>query len=133
HQGSGWNQLRMREALVDVFIDDVRLVQHQIAFDQNRHLAIRIHGGDIFRFIEEVDVTDFEIHAFFKQNKAATLGKRASRARIENHHFYSSLETNRVRRGTTHPLINLLLLLSAFITYREVQKQIEYLLFLFCA
>jgi hypothetical protein len=35
HRVAG-HQLRMREALVDVLVDDVRLVQDQVALDQDR-------------------------------------------------------------------------------------------------
>jgi hypothetical protein len=83
----------MREALVDVLVDDVRFVQDQFALDQDRHLTVRIHGRNVFRLVEQVDVAHFEVHAFFKQDQAAALRKWAGCTRIENHHFYSSLET----------------------------------------
>ncbi|MNQ92367.1 hypothetical protein D3C85_1077920 [compost metagenome] len=82
----GRHQLRVREALVDIFVDDVRFVQDQVTFDEDRHLAVRVHHRNIFRLIEQVNVADFEIHALFEQDKAATLGKRASRTRIQHHH-----------------------------------------------
>jgi hypothetical protein len=79
----------MRKALVDVLIDDVRLVQHEIALDQDRHLPIRIHHVDVLGLVEQVDVLDFEIHAFFEQDKAAALRKGAGRSRVQNHHVFS--------------------------------------------
>ena len=33
----------MREALVDVLVDDVRLVQDQVALDEDGHLVVRVH------------------------------------------------------------------------------------------
>jgi hypothetical protein len=80
------HQLRVRKTLIDVLVDDVRFVQDQITFDQNRDLAVRIHHVDVFGLVVEVHVTDFEIHAFFEQHKAATMGKRASGSGIKHHH-----------------------------------------------
>ena len=93
HHRIGRHQLRMREALVDVLVDDVRLVQDQVALDQDRHLAVRVHHRDVFRLVEQVDVADLEIHALFEQHETATMGEWAGRARIKNHHVCSSLET----------------------------------------
>src|SRR6476661_7833782 len=49
------HQLRMREALVDVLVDDVRLVQDEVPLDQDRDLAIRVHHVDVFRLVVEID------------------------------------------------------------------------------
>ena len=76
HWVSG-HQLGMGEALVDVLVDDVRLVQNQIALDQDRHLAVGVHDVDVFGLVVQVHVTDFKVHAFFKQHKAAAVGKGA--------------------------------------------------------
>src|SRR5689334_19103107 len=85
HRVAG-HQLRMREALVDVLVDDVRLVQDQVALDQDGDLAVRVHDVDVFRLVVQVDVTDLEVHAFFEQHEAAAMGKRAGRSRIQDHH-----------------------------------------------
>jgi hypothetical protein len=37
HQRVRGHELRVRKAFVDVLVDDVRLVQHEIALDQHRH------------------------------------------------------------------------------------------------
>jgi hypothetical protein len=71
------HQLRMREALVDVLVDDVRLVQDQVALDQDRHLAVGVHHVDVFGLVVEVDVADLEVHALFEQHEAAAVGKGA--------------------------------------------------------
>ena len=92
HQRIGRHQLRMRKPLIDVFVDDVGLIQHQLTLDQDRYLTIGVHGRDVFRLIEQINVTDLEIHAFLKKHQAATLRKRAGRARVENHHDYRSLK-----------------------------------------
>jgi hypothetical protein len=65
------------KALVDVLVDDVRLVQDQVALDQDRHLAVGIHHVDVFGLVVQVDVADFEVHAFFKQHKTAAVREGA--------------------------------------------------------
>src|SRR5690606_2599147 len=95
HHRVGGHQLRMREALIDVFVDDVRLVQYEIALDQDGHLTVRIHYRDIFRLVVQVDIADFEVHAFFEQHKAAALRKGAGGSGIEHHHGGKSLYEKR--------------------------------------
>ena len=80
------HQLRMRKALVNVLIDDVRFIQDEVTLDQDWHLAIGIHHIDVFRLVVQVDITDFKIHAFFKQDEAAAVGKRTGRTRVKHHH-----------------------------------------------
>ena len=65
----------MWEPLVNVLVNDIRLVQNQVALDQNGYLTIRVHNRDIFRFVVKVNVPNLEIHAFFKQHEAATMRK----------------------------------------------------------
>ncbi|MPM54539.1 hypothetical protein SDC9_101317 [bioreactor metagenome] len=67
------HELRMREALVDVLVDDVRLVQDQVTLNQNRHLAVRVHDIDVFGLVVEIHVTDFKIHALLEENEAAAV------------------------------------------------------------
>ncbi|SBT10831.1 conserved hypothetical protein [Candidatus Propionivibrio aalborgensis] len=86
HDRVGRHQLRMWKTFINILIDDVRLVQDQIAFNEYRHTPIGVDHGDIFLFGEEIDINHLEIHAFFVQDYAATLAERASRARIEIHH-----------------------------------------------
>src|SRR4051812_28885858 len=88
----------MRESLVDVLVDDVRLVQDQVALDQDRHLAVRVHHVDVFRLVVQVDVTDFEVHAFFEQYEAAAMGEGAGRTRVQHHHFECPLKTKKSGR-----------------------------------
>ena len=80
------HELWMRKTLVDVFVDDVGLIQDQIALDQDRHLAIRIHHIDVFWLVVEVDIADFKVHAFFEQDKTAAMRKRTRSSRIKHHH-----------------------------------------------
>src|SRR3990167_3756981 len=71
------HQLRMRETLIDVLIDDVRLVQDQVALDQNGHLTIGVHHTDVFGLVVQVHIANFEVHAFLKQHETATVRKGA--------------------------------------------------------
>jgi hypothetical protein len=63
----------MRKALVDVFIDDVRLVQDEIAFNQDGDLAVRVHHIDVFWLVIQINIANLEIHAFFEQDKTAAM------------------------------------------------------------
>ena len=86
HHRVGRHQLRMREALVDVLVDDVRLVQHQVALDEHRHLVVRVHHRQVLGLVVEVDVDDLEIHALLVQHDAAALAERVGGPGIEGHH-----------------------------------------------
>jgi hypothetical protein len=79
----------MREALVDVLVDDVRLVQDEVALDQHRGAVVRIHHREVLGLVIEIDVDDLEIHSFLVQHDAASLTERIGRAGIEGHHFGS--------------------------------------------
>ena len=78
----GRHQLRMRKTVVDVFVDDIRLIQNEIALDQHRHLVVRIHHCEVFGLVVKIDIDDLEIHAFFVEHDAATLAEGAGGARI---------------------------------------------------
>ena len=82
HDRIGRHQLRMREALVDIFVDDVRLIKDQVALDQHRHPTIRIDGSNVFRLGKQIDVDHLKIHTFLVENDTATLAERAGGARI---------------------------------------------------
>jgi len=86
HDRISWHQLWMRKALVNVLIDDVGLVQDQIALYQDRNLPVRVHHGDVFGLVVEINVADFEIHALLKQHKPAAVRKGTSGAGVEDHH-----------------------------------------------
>jgi hypothetical protein len=86
HHRIGRHQLRVREALVDVLVDDVRLVQHEIALDQHRHLVVRIHHCQVLGLVVEVDVDDLEVHALLVQHDAAALRERVGGTAVERHH-----------------------------------------------
>ena len=81
----------MREALVDVLVDDVRLVQHEVALDQHRHLVVRIHHREVLGLVVQVDVDDLEVHSLLVQHDAAALAERVGRPGIEGHHRGSPL------------------------------------------
>jgi hypothetical protein len=80
------HQLRVREALVDVLVDDVRFVQDEVALHQDGHLVVRVHQRDVFGLGEEVDVADLEVHALFEQHEAAAVRIGAGRSGVKHHH-----------------------------------------------
>src|SRR6185503_597705 len=87
HYGIRWHELRMRKAIINVLIDDVRFVKNQIPFYQYWRAIVRIHHREVFRLIEQIDVDDLEIHSFFKQDDPASLAEWASGARVKCHHW----------------------------------------------
>ena len=80
----------MRETLVDVLVDDVGLVQHQVAIDQHRHAVVGIDHGDVFRLVVEIDIDHLKIHAFFKEHDPAAVAERVRRTGIQIHHDSNS-------------------------------------------
>src|SRR5260363_378084 len=77
----------MRETFINIFVDDIGLIQNKIAFNQNRHLSIGIHHCNIFRVVEQIHLPYFKIHTLLKKYEPATLREWTSRAGIQNHHF----------------------------------------------
>jgi hypothetical protein len=65
----------MREALVDVLVDDVRLVQDQVALDQDGHLTVGVHHADVFGLVEQIHIADLKVHALFEQHETAAVGE----------------------------------------------------------
>jgi hypothetical protein len=76
------------EALVDVLVDDVRLVQDEVALDQHRQAVVRVHHRDVLGLVVQVDVDDLEIHALLVEHEAAAVAEGAGGARIKLHHIY---------------------------------------------
>jgi predicted alpha-1,6-mannanase (GH76 family) len=68
----------MREALVDVLVDDVRLVEDQVALDQHRQPVVGIHYRDVLGLVVHVYIDDLKIHALLVQHDAASLRERTS-------------------------------------------------------
>src|ERR1035437_2588374 len=97
HDGIGRHQLRMRETFIYVFVDDVRLIQHQIALHQHRHFAIGIDRRDIFRLVHQVHVNYLKIHALLEQHDPTAMTIGARRPGIQSHH------------NTDYPLTNWML------------------------
>jgi hypothetical protein len=61
----------MRVTLIEVFVDDAGIVQHQVAVDQRRRLVIRIQFCQISgsRFVFR-NINDFDINAFLGQHES---------------------------------------------------------------
>ncbi|MNC95394.1 hypothetical protein D3C83_125040 [compost metagenome] len=76
----------MGEALVDVLVDDVRLVQDEIALDQHRQPVVRVHHGEVLGLVHEVDVDDLEIHALLVEHDPAAVAEGIGDPRVKRHH-----------------------------------------------
>jgi hypothetical protein len=74
------------KALVDVLVDDVGLVEDEVALDEDGHLPIGVHDIDVFGLVEEVYISDLEIHALLKEHESTALAKGADGAGVKNHH-----------------------------------------------
>src|SRR5712692_8434778 len=96
HHRVRWHQLRMREALVDVLVDDVRLIEDQIALDQHRQPVVGVHHRDVLGLVVHVDVDDLKVHALLVEHDAAALRERAGGSGVEVHH--GGLPCCRIRR-----------------------------------
>src|SRR6185369_12592191 len=72
--------------LVDVLVDDVRLVQHEVAFDEHRDLDVGIHDREVLGLVVEVDVDDLKVHPLLVQHDAAALTEGIGGPGIERHH-----------------------------------------------
>ena len=80
HDRIGRHELRVREALVDVLVDDVRLIQDQVPLDQYGHLSVGVHDRDVFGLVVQIHIADLEVHAFLEQHETAALAEGAGRA-----------------------------------------------------
>ena len=108
----------MREALVNVFIHNVNVVEKKVAFRKDRKLTVRAHADDrkIFLVLHnavEVNRLDFEFASLFVEKNAAHLRERAGRARVEIHHCVFSLERMLSAPGTTFGSLERLPLMKA--------------------
>jgi len=65
HDGIRRHQLRMREAFINILIDDIGFIQNQVALDQNRHFVVRIDHRDIFGAAHQIHVDYLKVHALF--------------------------------------------------------------------
>jgi hypothetical protein len=52
-------------------------IEDEITLNQDGNLAVRVHDGNVFRLIEEVYVSDFEVHTLFEQHKTAAVAEGA--------------------------------------------------------
>jgi hypothetical protein len=91
------------KALVDVLVDDVRLVQDQVALDQDGHLAVGVHHRDVFGLVVQVDVADLEVHALFEQHEAAAVRIGQVVPEYKNHHGGSSITKKKTVVAVVRP------------------------------
>ena len=73
HQG------RMRKALVEIFDDDARVIDHQLAIDQRRQLQFGVDVDQIFGDAPRRDLYDFDVYAFLAQHDARAMAVRIGR------------------------------------------------------
>ena len=76
----------MRKTLVDVLVDDVGLVEDEIAFDQHRQPVVRIHHRNVLGLVVQVDVDDLKIHALLIEHEPAPVAEGTGGPGIKLHH-----------------------------------------------
>jgi hypothetical protein len=64
----------------------VRLIQDEVALNEDGHLVVGVHQRDVFRLGEQVDVADLEVHALFEQHEAAAVRVGAGGSGVKHHH-----------------------------------------------
>ena len=74
------HQLRMRETLINVFINYIGFVEDQIPFIQDRNRSVRGHCPHLSRNVEHIDIANFKIHALLEEHETAAMGERIRRA-----------------------------------------------------
>ena len=62
HQG------RVREALVQIFHDDARGVQRQLAIHQSRYSVVRVQLGQLVRQVARVNLADIHANTLLRQD-----------------------------------------------------------------
>jgi hypothetical protein len=67
----------VREAVVNILVDDIGLVQDEVALYQDGDATIRAHHCQIFRPVVQIDIDDLKIHTFFVQHDPAARAVRA--------------------------------------------------------
>ena len=70
------HQRRMREALIQIFDDDARVVQHQVAVHQRRQTVVGIEVEQILRIASGNDIDDVDLDAFLRQHDARAMAVR---------------------------------------------------------
>lgn len=70
----------MRKARVDVFIDEVRLVEEKIAFQQNRHGITRMLDRELFWLAMQIDIDHLEVHPLLVEHYSTAMAIGAGQA-----------------------------------------------------
>ena len=81
----GGQQPRRRIFLVQIFIDNRRLVDHCVAIDDDRHLGVGIKVKKVLGFVLEIDLDKLIGDFFLRQDNPCPVGVRSGVASEEFH------------------------------------------------
>ena len=70
----GRHEMRRWILLVEIFVDDGRLIDYSIAVNQGRNFSVRIDLQKIFRFVLEIHFDEFVGNIFFRQDNPCPMG-----------------------------------------------------------
>src|SRR5690606_41864293 len=101
----------MRKTLVNVLVDNIGFIQNQVALYQDGHATVGVHDRDILGLVEQVNITNLKVHAFFVQDETAALRKWTRGSRIKHHHGVQSPAKNQKKKRAV-PIIQQALTLS---------------------
>ena len=79
------HQRRMRKALVEVFDDDARVVEHEIAVHQRRHAVVRIEIEQVLGKSPGLDAHDVDADALLREHDARAVTPRIVGSREQRH------------------------------------------------
>jgi hypothetical protein len=79
-------------------------VQDEVALDEDGHLVVRVHQCDVFRLREQVNVADFEVHAFLEQHETAAVRVGVGGAGVKDHHGLGSRGVSQSKRAAAAAL-----------------------------
>ncbi len=84
-QQIGGHEPNLGKLLLQVFVDDRRLVNNTVAGDQHRHLAVGILSQQIFGLVLEIDLDELVRDLFFGQDNPRPVGVGSGVAGVKLH------------------------------------------------
>jgi hypothetical protein len=95
------HQRRMRKALVEVFHDDARVVEHEVAVHQRRHAVVGIEVEQVLGQTPGHHVDDLDRECPSPRGRCACDGSRIERLGEQRHHVRDPLTTLNATRGVS--------------------------------
>ena len=75
------HQRRVRKPLVEIFDDDARVVENEVAIDERRHAVVRIEVEEVFGQVAVIDIDDIDVDALLGEHEPRAMTPGISRFR----------------------------------------------------